>query len=71
VQASSGLAQYCRPYRTRRRYRRKIDDAKIDAKPILGGEFVGFGNVARGSEYPLAAHKAKINFAWRYASNRR
>ena len=41
----------------------EVDDAKIDAKPILGVELVGLGDVAGCSQHPLSADEAKINLA--------
>ena len=41
----------------------KLDNAKINAKPILCVELVCFGDVAGGCEYPLSTDKAQINLS--------
>lgn len=43
--------------------RREIDDAEIDAKPILGVEVFGLRHIACAGQQPLAAHEAQIGLA--------
>lgn len=39
-------------------------DSEVNPKPVLGLEFLGFGNVAGGGEIPFAPDKAEIDLAF-------